>query len=69
MSGCTTVRIVSVVSAKAQVEGKPVALAVPLMEPLDALRDAMAEGAPRQTPGVRVLSGSGGGAKFVEVAP
>lgn len=63
------VRIVSVVSAKAQVEGKPVALAVPLMEPLDALRDAMAEGAPRQTPGVRVLSGSGGGAKFVKVAP
>ena len=63
------VRIVSVVSAKAQVEGKAVALAVPLMEPLAALRDAMAADAPRETPGVRVLSGSSGGAKFVKVAP
>lgn len=63
------VRIVSVVSAKAQVEGKPVALAVPLMEPLGVLRDAMEAEAPRKAPGVRVLSGSGGGAKFIKVAP
>lgn len=63
------VRIVSVVSAKAEVEGQPVALAVPLMEPLEALRAAMEEGAPRATPGVRVLSGAGGAAKFVKVAP
>ena len=63
------VRIVSVVSAKAEVEGKPVALAVPLMEPLAALRTAMEADAPRAAPGVRVLSGSGGGAKFVKVAP
>lgn len=63
------VRIVSVVSAKAEVEGKPVALAVPLMQPLEALRAAMEEGAPRATPGVRVLSGAGGAAKFVKVAP
>lgn len=63
------VRIVSVVSAKAQVEGQAVALAVPLMEPLAELREALDADAPRTAPGVRVLSGSGGGAKFVKVAP
>lgn len=64
------VRIVSVVSAKAEVDGAPVALAVPLMEPLAELRAAMEDdGARPVTPGVRVLSGSGGGAKFVKVAP
>ena len=63
------VRIVSVVSAKAQVDGQPVALAVPLMEPLGLLRAAMEADAPRKAPGVRVLSGSGGGAKFIKVAP
>ncbi|MCZ8153969.1 MAG: trypsin-like peptidase domain-containing protein [Rhodobacteraceae bacterium] len=62
-------RIVSVVSAKAEVDGSPVALAVPLMEPLATLQAAMAEDAPRKAPGVRVLSGSGGGAKFIKVAP
>lgn len=63
------VRIVSVVSAKAQVEGKAVSLAVPLMEPLQALRAEMEADAPRAAPGARVLSGGGGGAKFVKVAP
>ncbi|WP_434618365.1 trypsin-like serine peptidase [Tabrizicola sp. M-4] len=64
------VRIVSVVSAKAQVEGKAVSLAVPLMEPLAALRAEMEAGAPRTAPGSRILSGSGGGgAKFLRVAP
>lgn len=62
-------RIVSVVSAKAEVDGSPVALAVPLMEPLERLQAAMAADAPRATPGVRVLSGSGGGAKFLKVSP
>lgn len=62
-------RIVSVVSAKAEVDGAPVALAVPLMEPLATLQAAMAADAPRAAPGVRVLSGSGGGAKFLKVAP
>jgi hypothetical protein len=46
-----------------------VALAVPLMEPLGLLRAAMEADAPRKAPGVRVLSGSGGGAKFIKVAP
>lgn len=63
------VRIVSVVSAKAQVEGKSVSLAVPLMEPLAALRAEMAASAPRTAPGSRILSGGGGGAKFVKVTP
>lgn len=63
------VRIVSVVSAKAQVEGKPVALAVPLQVPLAALQAEMALDAPRVTQGVKVLSGSSGGAKFIKVAP
>lgn len=62
-------RIVSVVSAKAEVDGSPVALAVPLMEPLATLQAAMEADAPRKAPGVRVLSGSGGGAKFIKVAP
>lgn len=62
-------RIVSVVSAKAQVEGRAVSLAVPLAQPLAELRDVMAADAPRATPGVRVLSGNGGGAKFVKVSP
>lgn len=62
-------RIVSVVSAKAEVDGSPVALAVPLMEPLARLQAAMEAEAPRKAPGVRVLSGSGGGAKFIKVAP
>ena len=63
------VRIVSVVSAKAEVAGKPVALAVPLQVPLVALQAEMALDAPRATQGVKVLSGSSGGAKFVKVAP
>lgn len=63
------VRIVSIVSAKAQVAGAAVALAVPLQAPLAELQAAMEAEAPRKTPGVRVLSGSGGGAKFIKVAP
>ena len=63
------VRIVSVVSAKAVVEGKAVSLAVPLMEPLAVLQAEMAAGAPRAAPGPKVLSGGGGGAKFIKVAP
>ncbi|NBE07642.1 trypsin-like serine peptidase [Paragemmobacter ruber] len=63
------VRIVSVVSAKAAVEGRPVALAVPLMEPLATLQAEMAAGAPRAAPGPKVLSGGSGGAKFIKVAP
>jgi V8-like Glu-specific endopeptidase len=63
------VRIVSVVSAKAMVEGKAVSLAVPLMEPLAVLQAEMAAGAPRAATGPKVLSGGGGGAKFVKVAP
>lgn len=63
------VAVVSVVSAKAEVEGRPVSLAVPLAVPLARLQSEMAKGAPG-TPGVRVLStGSGGGAKFLRVAP
>ena len=41
------------VLAKAQVDGQPVALAVPLMEPLGLLRAAMEADAPRKAPGVR----------------
>ncbi|MGL6210698.1 MAG: trypsin-like serine peptidase [Paracoccaceae bacterium] len=64
-------KVVSVVSAKAEVEGKSVALGTSLEEPLVALRAALAT----ETGGarVRVLSGGGakgaGGAKFVKVAP
>lgn len=64
-----SVRIVAVVSAKAEVAGRAVALAVPVAGALDDLRAGLAAGAPRAAPGVRVLSGAGGGAKFVQVAP
>lgn len=63
------VTVVSVVSAKAEVEGRPVSLAVPLAAPLARLEAEMAKGM-TTTPGVRVLStGSGGGAKFLRVTP
>jgi protease YdgD len=68
----SVVKIVSIVSAKAQLEGAPVALGVPLEEPLAELMADMAS-VPEGRGGVRVLSGggarSGGGAKFVTVAP
>lgn len=62
------VAIVSVVSAKAEVEGKPVSLAVPLAAPLARLQIEMAKGS-TTTPGVRVLSTGTGGAKFLRVSP
>ncbi len=65
--------VVSVVSAKAEVEGRAVALGTSLAEPLVALRaELAAEGGPLHgsAPSVRLLSGgSGGGAKFIRPAP
>jgi protease YdgD len=63
-------RVVSVISAKAEVQGQKVALAVPLSAPLAVVRAALAadeslviDGAS----GVRILSGgTDGGAKFVK---
>ncbi|MCU0828200.1 MAG: trypsin-like serine protease [Tabrizicola sp.] len=64
------VRVVSVISAKAEVDGRKVALAVPLAVPLQALRDALAATGSmgRHTDhGVSVLSGGlAGGAKFIK---
>ena len=66
-------KVVSVVSAKAEVEGRAVALGTSLVEPLVALRaelDAQDGGARSGASSVRLLSGgSGGGAKFVKPAP
>jgi protease YdgD len=63
-------RVVSVISAKAEVEGRKVALAVPLAAPLIVLRAALAEsmaGGRKAIEGVRVLSGGqDNGAKFVK---
>lgn len=65
-------RVVSVISAKAEVDGRKVALAVPLAEPLAALRAAFeagrtAAGLGGTSGNVRVLSGgTGSGAKFVK---
>ena len=63
-------RVVSVISAKAEVEGRKVALAVPLAVPLQALRDALAASKTtgRVDPdGISVLSGGqAAGAKFVK---
>jgi V8-like Glu-specific endopeptidase len=62
--------VVSVISAKAEVDGRKVALAVPLAAPLQELRAALSESRPgaRGEPGkVSTLSGGqGGGAKFVQ---
>jgi V8-like Glu-specific endopeptidase len=61
-------RVVSVISAKAEVEGRKVALAVPLAEPLQTLLQALdALKGDRDRPGsVTILSGGqGSGAKFV----
>lgn len=59
-------RIVSVVSAKAEMAGRKVALGTPLAAPVALLRQRMAEGDSRQAPAnVRILSGGGGG-KFVK---
>jgi protease YdgD len=63
-------RVVSVISAKAEVDGQKVALAVPLAEALTALQAALADGrqgVPAGSGGVSVLSGgNGGGAKFIK---
>ena len=63
-------RVVSVISAKAEVEGQKVALAVPLAPALAALRAALTDStgpAKSGVAGVRVLSGGqSGGAKFVK---
>jgi protease YdgD len=64
-------RVVSVVSAKAQLEGSDVSLGVALEEPLIELRAQLAEAAAGTAGrgGVRVLSGGGAlGAKFVSPA-
>lgn len=62
-------RVVSVISAKAEIDGRKVALAVPLAEPLVQLRSALAESKAQGSAGVgtvRMLSGGqGAGAKFV----
>ena len=63
-------RVVSVVSAKAEVDGKKVALGMSLTRPLAEVRAALESGqdAPRRSPSsVRILSGNAtGGAKFVK---
>jgi V8-like Glu-specific endopeptidase len=62
--------VVSVISAKAEVDGRKVALAVPVAAPLQALRAALdaSHTGTRSEPGnVSILSGGqGGGAKFVQ---
>jgi protease YdgD len=62
------VEVVSVISAKAEAMGKPIALAAPVDGRLALLQSQIGQGARRAAPGVRVLSGGGaGGAKFVTV--
>ena len=64
-------QVVSVISAKAEVEGKQVSLGSALQIPLAKLMAALDAGAPSKGVGgnVRLLSGgSGGGAKFVKPA-
>ena len=61
-------RVVSVISAKAEMEGRKVALAVPLEIPLKVLRAELARGETGHgaASGVRILKGgAGSGAKFV----
>jgi protease YdgD len=62
-------RIVSVVSAKADLDGSKVALAVPLEKPLADLQAEMAKGIVNlheSNSGVRIISGGSGGAKFIK---
>ncbi|MEH6774153.1 MAG: S1 family peptidase, partial [Cereibacter changlensis] len=61
-------QVVSVVSAKADVEGRKVALGTALQEPLAEVLAELeaAEPARHAVPTVRILSGgTGGGAKFI----
>ncbi len=63
-------RVVSVISAKAEVDGRKVALAVPLAAPLAVLLAALADkqhATRTEVQGVNVLSGGqDGGAKFIK---
>lgn len=63
-------RVVSVISAKAEVDGRKVAVAVPLAEPLEALRAALEDSRDGPTGAARavtVISGGNGlGAKFIQ---
>jgi hypothetical protein len=62
-------RIVSVVSAKAEVEGRKVALGVALEQPLTVLMAALDQSDPaflNVGSKIRTLSGTSGGAKFVK---
>ena len=62
-------RVVSIISAKAELEGKKVALAVPLAAPLAVLRAELASGdtGHAAASGVRViLGGTGNGPKFLK---
>ena len=63
-------RVVSVISAKAEVDGRKVALAVPLAGPLEVLRAELTDGKTASRIGagsVSILSGGqGDGAKFVK---
>jgi V8-like Glu-specific endopeptidase len=58
--------VVSLVSAKAEMDGRKVALGAPLTEPVAELRAELDRAGPGQRPGnVRVLSGGAGG-KFIK---
>lgn len=63
-------KVVSVISAKAEVDGRKVAIAVPLAEPLGALRAALDDSKAGSAGGAKAVSvlsgGNGAGAKFVK---
>ena len=64
--------VVSVISAKAEMDGKPIAVAVPLEGVLSGLMTQLERAGRSTTPGVRMLSGGragmgSGGAKFLKV--
>jgi len=63
-------KVVSVISAKAEVDGRKVALAVPLAGPLGALRAALEDSKADSAAGAKAVSvlsgGNGAGAKFVK---
>lgn len=63
-----TPRIVSVVSAKAEANGQPVSLATPLLEPLQALRTALADYGDKGVGLIPMAAGSrrNTGAKFIK---
>lgn len=62
--GANGAEVVSVISAKAEVEGRKVALGMPLTDGIEVLKSELGLDAPRK---VRLLSAGGtGGAKFVK---